>query len=85
MLYGAVKTPQEQDRRDKDAHGHAIQQKGPSPEAMQVACQDLSNQIALATAEGAKEISITGYSDDLIQCMEKERGSISELIDYLHE
>ena len=59
--------------------------KGPSPEAIQVACQDLSNQIALATAEGAKGISITGYRDDLIQCLEKEKGSISELITYINE
>ena len=52
---------------------------------MQVACQDLSDQIALATAEGAKEINITGYIDDLIQCLEKERGSISELINYMNK
>ena len=65
--------------------GILFNEKRSSPEAMQVACQNLSNQIVLATTEGAKKISIAGYSDDLIQCLEKKRGSISELIDYINE
>ena len=46
---------------------------GPSLEAMQMACQDLSEQMKQAVEEGAQRISILGYSDDLIHCLRKER------------
>ena len=59
--------------------------KGPSPVAMQTACQDLSEQVTLATAEeGDQEINITWYSEDLIWCLGKGKGSIFEM-KYLNE
>ena len=59
-------------------------EKGRNPKAMQMVCQDLSDQMMLATAEGTQEVNITGYSDDLIQCLGKEKGSIVELIKYMN-
>ena len=53
--------------------GFLYNEKGPSPMAMQTACQDLSEQVTLATTEGDQEVNITGYSKDLIQCMGKEK------------
>ena len=60
-------------------------EKGPSPVAMQTACQDLSKQVTLATTERDQEVNITGYSEDLIQYLGKEKESILELISYLNE
>ena len=62
-----------------------LQQKSPSPVAMQTACQDLSEQVTLATAEeGDQEINITWYSEDLIWCLGNGKGSIFEM-KYLNE
>ena len=58
---------------------------GPSLEAMQMACQDLSEQMKQAVEEGAQKISILGYSDDLIHCLRKERESVAELIEYMND
>ena len=53
---------------------------GPSLEAMQMACQDLSEQMKQAVEEGAQKISISGCSDDLIHCLKKEKESVVELM-----
>ena len=62
-----------------------LYKKAPSPVAIQTACQDLSEQVTLATTEGDQEGNITGYSENLIQCLGKEKGPILELISYLNE
>ena len=59
-------------------------EKGPSPETMLIACQDLSEQLQQAAPEEVQEIRISGYSDDLIQCLAKEKGSVEELMDYVN-
>ena len=37
-----------------------------------------------ADSEGVQKINISGYSDDLIHCLEKEKGSVEELMDYVN-
>ena len=59
-------------------------EKGPSPEAMLIACQDLGEQMEQAASERVQKIRISGYSFDLIQCLEKEKGSVEELMDYVN-
>ena len=56
---------------------------GPSPVAMQMACKDLKEQMTQAVEEGSQKISISGYSDDLIHCLRKEKESVAELIEYM--
>ena len=58
---------------------------GPSLEAMQMARQDLSEQMKQAVEDGAQKISILGYSDDLIHYLRKERESVAELIEYMND
>ena len=53
--------------------------------AMQIVCQGLSKQVMSAATEGDQNVNITGYSDDLIQCLGKEKGSIMELINHMNE
>ena len=53
--------------------------------AMQIVCQGLSKQVMSAATEGDQNVNITGYSDDLIQCLGKGKGSILENINYLNE
>ena len=58
---------------------------GPSPVAMQMTCKDLTEQMTQAVEEGSQKISISGYSDDLIQCLRKEKESVVELIEYMED
>ena len=57
----------------------------PSPVAMQMAYQDLKEQITQAVEEGAQKISTSDYSDDLIHCLRKEKESVAELIEYMND
>ena len=47
--------------------------KGPCPEAMMIACQDLKEQMEQAEAEDDQEFDISGYSDDLLLCLAQEK------------
>ena len=38
-----------------------------------------------AVKEGSQKISISGYSDDLIHCLRKEKESVAELIEYMED
>ena len=58
---------------------------GPSPVAMQMAWKDLKEQMTQAVEEGAQKISISGYSDDLIHCLRREKESVAELIEYIED
>ena len=58
---------------------------GSNPVAMQMACQNLREQMKQAVEEEAQKISISGYSDDLIHCPRKERESVAELIEYMND
>ena len=58
---------------------------GPSPVAMQMACKDLKEQMTQAVEEGSQKISISGYSDDLIHCLGKEKESVAELIEHMED
>ena len=51
---------------------------------MLIACGDLSEQMEQAVSEGVQKIRVSGYSDDLIQCLEKEKGSVEELMGYVN-
>ena len=53
--------------------------------AMQMACKDLKEQMTQAVEEGSQKISISGYSDDLIHCLRKEKESVAELIEYMED
>ena len=50
---------------------------------MLIACQDLREQMEQAASEGVQQIRISGYSDDLIQCLAKEKDSVEELMGYV--
>ena len=53
--------------------------------AMQMTCKDLKEQMTQAVEEGSQKISISGYSDDLIHCLRKEKESEAELIEYIED
>ena len=52
---------------------------------MQMACQDLREQMKQAVEEGAQKIGISEYSDDLIHRLRKEKASVAELIEYMND
>ena len=53
---------------------------------MQMACQDLREQMKQAGEEGAQKISISVYNDDPIHCLRKEKESVAELIgEYIND
>ena len=58
---------------------------GPSPVAMQMACKYLKEQMTQAVEEGAQKISISGYSDDLIHCLRREKKSVAEVVEYMQD
>ena len=41
--------------------------------------------MAQAVKEGSQKISISGYIDDLIHCLRKEKESVAELIEYMED
>ena len=60
-------------------------EKGSSTEALKEACSDLKEQMILAGKEEEEQLQLTGYSDDLIQSLKEEKGSVAELITLMDE
>ena len=50
---------------------------------MLIACQDLREQMEHAASEDDQEFSISGYSEDLLLCLAKERGSVEEMMGHV--
>ena len=50
---------------------------------MMIACQDLKEQMEHAEAEDYQEFSISRYSDDLLLCLAKQKGSVEEMLDHV--
>ena len=59
--------------------------KGPSPEAMTLACRDIKEHMVHARDEEGIFMQVEGYSDDLIQSLKKEKDSITELIEFMED
>ena len=60
-------------------------EKGPCPQSMMIAVQDIKEQMELAGTEDDQEFNITGYSDDLLLCLAEEKGSVNEILIHLDE
>ena len=58
---------------------------GPSPVAMKWAYQGLKEHMSHAKDDNEEFMQVEGYSDDLIQCLKKEKGSVAELIEFMED
>ena len=52
---------------------------------MKLACQDLKERMVHARDDNEEFMQAEGYSDDLIQCLKKEKDSVADLIEFMED